>query len=157
MSQTLIAQLSTLISGGALLPLLISLLTRSHWDVKIKQAILIGFSAIGAILAYLATHGWSFTHSPQDALAAFLVVFAAGQAAYHTVWKQSGLSDAVSNLTDGGSSDDGTAVAIDPPTNLPTVTPVPTAPVATPAQAAPAPVAAPRQQVTDAPPATPAG
>ena len=99
-TQELLKQLAELIGGGAVLPLVVSLVTRSHWSVKVKQAVLIGFSALVAVLAYLGSNGWHFA-SATDVLAAFLVVFAAAQTAYHAVWKQSGITKSVSKLTDG--------------------------------------------------------
>jgi len=99
MTQELLKQLAELIGGGAVLPLVVSLVTKSHWSAKVKQAVLIGFSALVAVLAYLGANGWQFT-SATDVLAAFLVVFAAAQTAYHAVWKQSGITKSVSKLTD---------------------------------------------------------
>jgi hypothetical protein len=94
-----VSVLAPLVAGGALVPFVVSLITQSHWSAKVRQVLMIAVSAIVATILYLNDNGWYFT-SAADVLAAVIAVVTAAQTTYHGLWKKSGLTDAVSKLTD---------------------------------------------------------
>jgi len=96
---SVVAVLAPYAAGGAVVPFLVSLITESRASVKAKQVLMIALSAAVAVVLYLNDNGWQI-HSASDALAAVIMVVTSAQSAYHGLWKRSGLTDAVSKLTD---------------------------------------------------------
>lgn len=99
------ADLIAIIGGaGAIVPLVVALIQRTHWSSKAKGTCAIAVSIVGGLAAYVKLNGlpdWSNT----GAVVGFVLgVGFAGQVAYKAFWKPTTITDALERL---GSKDPG--------------------------------------------------
>lgn len=92
---------------GFFVPALIAVINRSEWKSWVKAIVSIGTAVlVGTVTALLSG---SFTGATW--IQAIGIVFAASQVAYHTWWKNSGISSKIEqtiNVISGKTSGDGT-------------------------------------------------
>lgn len=91
-------QLGILLTSGSVLPLVVSLVTQSHWPSWIKQTIQVGLSIIVGVVGYVVQNDWHFT-SVNELLLSVLAVVTASQIAYRGLWSK-GVAPALSSTTD---------------------------------------------------------
>lgn len=91
-------QLGILLSAGSLTPLLVSVVTQSHWPDWVKQIVQVVLAIIVGVLTYLAQNGWE-VHTGGDLALAIVAVVTACQIAYRGLWKK-GVAPKLSEKTD---------------------------------------------------------
>lgn len=88
---------------GFFTPLVIAFITQSRWSSRIKSAVLF----IWCLVIGLAVSWFTGKLDPGNVVTSTLIVFTFAIAFYAGLWKQLGITDKVSALTDSKKGDEG--------------------------------------------------
>lgn len=80
---------------GALMPLIIAVVTQAHWSPRVKAAVALGVCVVAAA----STEALQGSTDWRDWRSAVVVTFGAALAFYHAWWKPSGIAAAVEQVT----------------------------------------------------------
>lgn len=89
---------ATILSVGALLPLLIAVVNQPHWSARTRTILSVLVSGIGGLVTYVSQEGLNFD-SASAVIAVVVGVILASASTYQTIWKPVGIARKIENST----------------------------------------------------------